>query len=111
MISGARKKKVAEKRGYEREKSGRGLALRELLPIALEFGIPSPRFWGILPSEVIRENKKIGRESEMQAAGALSNPSEPERLPLCFCYESETSRLPQDGVVAILSFIANKRGE
>lgn len=47
----------------------------------------------------------------MQAAVALSNPSEPERLPLCFCYESETSRLPQDGVVAILSFIANRRGE
>jgi hypothetical protein len=47
----------------------------------------------------------------MQAAVALSNPSEPERLPLCFGYESETSRLPEGGVVTILSFIANRRGE
>lgn len=40
----------------------------------------------------------------------FSDPSWPERLPLCFGYESETSRLPH-GVIANLSFIANRRGE
>jgi hypothetical protein len=47
------------------------------------------------------------KASEIWAKITFSNASEPERLPLCFGYESETNRLPEDGVVAILKFIAN----
>ena len=37
---------------------------RLLQPVALEFGIPTSSVWSILPSEVIRENKKVARESK-----------------------------------------------
>ena len=54
----------------------------------------------------------IAKESvgESKIVITFSDPSWPERLPLCFGYESETIRLPH-GVIAILSFIANRRGE